>query len=267
MSSRRVILPLPAQRKRSLLSRGKLWIGIVFVFGLQLGLILWFGERTPIRPRPAAAASDLRLVGKGWSEWLEMLDPTIFALPHAEGFSGAGWLIPPTEEIRPFAWSEPPRWLNLSVARLGLSVGQSYGTTTFDPVPPPARPEPSLSLAQSSATDDFPAVSSARLEGDLVNRRLLRTLDLPSWPYTDLVSNSVVQLLVDADGVPISVALLERSGLEAADKLALKEARNAAFEPLPRGEDPSVNNLAWGMIVFQWHTVPTPPAISLPVRP
>ena len=97
-------------------------------------------------------------------------------------------------------------------------------------------------------------------EGDLAARHLLSTFDLPSWPHNDLVSNSVVQLVVDAEGIPFSVTLLERSGHAAADRYALNEARRARFEPLDPTDQSQARDLVWGTLIFQWHTVPAPPS-------
>ena len=195
------------------------------VLGVQVAFILWLGERRPIEPRPTEVAPGLKLFGSGCAEMMEILDPTLFALPHARGFSGPGWLIPPTQEIQPFAWSEPRRWLTLATARLGTSVNQPLATNEFEPMPALARPDPEPLLARLSGSREFPDRSRMYVEGDLAARRLLSNLELPSWPHNDLVSNSVVQLVVDAEGIPFSVTLLSRSGYAAADTYALNEAR------------------------------------------
>ena len=73
-----------------------------------------------------------------------------------------------------------------------------------------------------------------RLEGDLAQRRLLAPLDLRSWTSRDILTNSVVRLLVDAEGLPLSVTLLSGSGAQEADQHALDQAKAARFEPLSR---------------------------------
>jgi TonB family protein len=72
------------------------------------------------------------------------------------------------------------------------------------------------------------------------------------------LTNTVVRLLVDADGWTRSPVLLKRSGYEAADKLALKFAKGARFESLaetgPRSIGKPPAPLTWGEMVFEWHT-------------
>ena len=50
---------------------------------------------------------------------------------------------------------------------------------------------------------------------------------LPAWPASDLLSNTVVQVLVDDLGWVISATLLEGCRLKAADDYALNAAREA----------------------------------------
>jgi TonB family protein len=67
-----------------------------------------------------------------------------------------------------------------------------------------------------------------------------------------------VQMLVDAAGNVVSVALIEASGLELADSNALAIARAARFAPSSR--------LTVGQMIFNWRTVP-PPATNSPASP
>ena len=103
-----------------------------------------------------------------------------------------------------------------------------------------------------------------RLEGALAQRRLITPLDLHSWTNLDILTSSVVQLVVDAEGLPQSVTLLSGSGSRDADQHALDQARLARFEPLSRNPaaaspDPTAH-LNWGRLVFLWHTLPLPPS-------
>lgn len=241
-------------------ARSQLWLGVTFVFLLQFGLIFWLGQRQPVKPRAAAPAPGLQLVGSGSLELLELLDPTLLALPHEKGFSGAGWLIPPAQEIHPFEWSEPPRWLPLAVTRLGTHLEELSASSSLDLLPVLARPELEPPQVHTPDKSLLPEKSSLQLGQDLAGRRLLTKPELPSWPHSELVSNSVVQVLVDAEGVPFSFTLLERSGHEPADRQALREARRARFEPLGR-DHTRASDLAWGTMVFRWQTVPATVAV------
>ena len=66
------------------------------------------------------------------------------------------------------------------------------------------------------------ARSTLRLAGGLANRRLLNPPELRAWPASDLLTNSVVQVLVNADGNVMSLNLLAGSGSPKADQFALE---------------------------------------------
>ncbi|HEY5912100.1 MAG TPA: hypothetical protein VJA21_15965, partial [Verrucomicrobiae bacterium] len=90
---------------------GKRWWAIVLVILVaQLALVVWLGDYEPVRSAPADPAPLLKLSGNNAKEMLALADPTLFALPHREGFSGPAWLSVPSQEIQPFAWTEPPRF-------------------------------------------------------------------------------------------------------------------------------------------------------------
>jgi hypothetical protein len=87
-------------------------------------------------------------------------------------------------------------------------------------------------------------------------------MNLPSWPYADVIAPSCVQVLVNAAGEVVSTTLLPldnrseaASRYDAADQRALDLARTARFAPAPR--------LTIGRLIFNWHTVP-PPATNAP---
>jgi len=100
-------------------------------------------------------------------------------------------------------------------------------------------------------------------------------MNLQSWPYADIISPSVVQVLVDAAGNVVSAVLLpSENSLEAtasrdadADQCAVELARTARFAPLWPGagsveSSPSIR-LAVGRFIFNWQSVP-PPATNPP---
>jgi hypothetical protein len=89
----------------------------------------------------------------------------------------------------------------------------------------------------------------------LASRRLLNPPKLQSWPASDLLTNSVMRVLVGADGTVISAIQLftpPGSGSKEADQQALDLSRAARFEPLHTGAE----NLTFGTLIFQWHTLP-----------
>ena len=102
------------------------------------------------------------------------------------------------------------------------------------------------------------------IEGNLASRALLSIPRLPSWTNTDLLTNTVVQMLVDARGYPLSMLLLGQSGFTNADGYALKLSRAMRFEPLKTGTVSDHHTpappLSLGNVIFEWQTVPPPPA-------
>jgi hypothetical protein len=248
------------------------WLALVaLVLALHVGLIFAFGRRHPPTPRAVTNVPALGLAGSG--EWLALNDPTLFALPHREDFVGPA-LEPQRLEFHQRDWSERPRWLPLPADALGVVFSQFMQTNRFAnarlelkspprwSVPPGIQPAP----AQNS---------TLQIQGGLARRPLFNPPKLPSWPDTDLIAPSMVQVLVDAAGNIVSAVLLPSDNLAgadvihdpAADQYALAFARVAHFAPLP---DVNVNvtanpasHLTFGRLIFNWHTVP-PAATNAP---
>jgi TonB family protein len=243
------------------------WIFVALVFGVQLGLIFWLSDKSAARPRAPGSVPSLRLAGNAAADLLALSDPTLFALPHRQGFSGLAWLRIWQPEPRFFDWSEGPRWLELSVQRLGAAFDRSSETADFNPPASPARPEPELTIAEVDPLPSAPAHSRLRLEGGLVGRRLITPIELQPEPHTDLLTDSVVQIVVNSAGRLTSVpVLLSRSGSKDADDHALRIARTARFDAIISEGPGKVTNpmadLTWGRMIFEWHTVPVPPTNS-----
>ena len=252
------------------------WIYTVAgVVALQAGLLTYLGQREqppPVRP-PFRTA--VHLVSDPWSsEQLDhlpaMSDPTLFALPGDSGFSGAAWLRGAPLGYQPDHWSEPFRWLALDEAALGGDFARFVATNLLAPPlvadqPPP----PLLRYEPHFPNDPLPQHSRLRLEGELTSRPLLTPLELRSWPYSDILSNTIVQTAIDADGRALFPALLGECGYPAADLHALQLAAAARFRPLPRAarDHTGIGPLAWGKMIFEWHALPlaaTNPPVNLP---
>jgi hypothetical protein len=247
-------------------SRSRWFISILLVFAGQIGLLLALRSRTPMVP-PAPAPKLSISVATEPDEILALNDPTLFLLPHREGFSGEAWRKTPRLEFQPADWSERPRPLPWTGQPPGedfaISI-RSNAVTGFQPfaIPEPG-PEPEYSPDEPMATN-----STVRIEGALKERRLLTRFTLRSWPNKDLLTNSVVQVQVDARGDVFSAVLLappsdQRS---AADRLALELAKRARFEPVqpvgPGRMKSSAPELMTGTIIFEWHSLPLPPTNS-----
>jgi hypothetical protein len=86
-----------------------------------------------------------------------------------------------------------------------------------------------------------------------------------------MLTDTVIQVLVDAEGRPVSLTLLGGSGHAPADDLAMSLATNFKFESLPAadplspaGSPTAQNSLSLGQVVFAWETkgptnTPAPP--------
>ena len=240
---------------------------VALIFGVQLGLIFWLGSTAPIHPRATAAALTFHLPGQAFAEQRALNDPTLFTLPHPQGFSGPVWRRMPRPEFRPFEWSAPTNRLPLASDRLGTVFSQLVETSEFNALQLPAPPEAAPTLPDLPPLAILADQSVLQLEDGLAQRRLLAPLQLKSCTNTDILANSVVRVAVDAGGRPVSVTLLSSSGLAAADQYALDQAWAARFEPASPNPAETVlkptARLSWGRIIFRWHTVPMPP-VSAP---
>jgi len=241
------------------LNRNGRWIGwVTVVFLLQIALIFWLSDYSRSQVRKPAAAPAIHLAGAGSAELLALSDPTLFALPHFRSFSGEAWLKPPGSPNHWFEWTEEPRWLTASPAEFPRADNIASQTTrldAFEVVSASAPQPPSLVIA---APPQFREKSALKITGALANRRLPRLPELPSWKFTDLMTNTVVGLVVDGEGIPRSERLLVRSGLKEADDYGLKITRELRFEPLPGAERAGSSvalQMMWGELVFQWHGI------------
>lgn len=240
-------------------SRIRWWSMLALIFITQLALIFWLGARGPVYPGRTAPVPGLRIAGPAWDELLALNDPTLFALPHQQGFAGTAWLTVTNFGAEPFNWSEPPRWLIFPVAELGAVFRHYIATNQFGSPEAPSRLEPEFVSPQISSFRDLPQQSALRVTGGLA---LAIPLVLSSWTNSEMLTNSVVQVLVGGDGRPVSATLLSRSGLEEADREALQQAIRARFQrPAVRAGTPAGGGggLSWGQMIFEWHTVPPSP--------
>ena len=239
-------------------------IYVVLAFGIHIGLIFAFGNRKPIVAKSVVNTPQIRLTS-GHSELQLLDDPTLFALPHPRGFAAATWLQLPRVEFAPFRWAEAPQLLDLPVAKLGsafLQFAQTNGLPQFEvDALTPVQTTPVTSSDPQTSLKRHSTVSSS---GGIAKRRWLNSpAVLRSWPATDLLTNSVVRMVVDSNGQVFSSALVPPgSGLKAADQFALDIARAARFAPLPRTASQMT-----GALIFEWHTVPVPETNAPTAKP
>lgn len=252
-------------------SRRRLWTIVTLIFAAQIGLIFWFGNPPPAAANRAMPTAPLvHVTGNDAGTLISSLeDPTLFALPHRESFSGPAWLTNRPVEFQPARWTERPRLLELDSAQLGSGFTTFVATNQFAKFITAMLPVPDLILPELPPVSSAIQPSSLQVGGDLANRQLLSTFDLPPQPAADLLANTVVQVLVNGRGEVISAVVLPPgSGSKSADDLALQEAKTARFAPLKTsGSQPAKapEELTLGTLIFQWQTVaPTNAAVAVP---
>lgn len=229
---------------------------LAVVTGVQFGLLSWLSARAPLEPRVADPRPELTAPAHLCEEVLALTDPTLFSLGGPKGFSGRAWMQEPPRPTENPDWSEPPRWLAIQTNQLA-STFLDYADRNRAPVQELAvKPLPRLTAPSSGRpAPRLPHSSSMTIEGDLAQRRLMTAMDLPSWPFGDVLTSSVVQVLVDTRGLVISAALLSGSGLADADRQALAQARRARFATAS-GAGATSDEITLGRMVFQWHALP-----------
>jgi len=256
-------------------SRGRWWAMIALVFLAQVGLILALGDRKPILPRAALDTQQLQ-VAPSRSELLALQDPTLFALPNARSFGAAAWLRAARLDFSVFRLAEltQPKF-DLPSETLGATFHHFVETNAFTSLALDASPPRQADSIELPATDN-PVVTQSvlRVTGTLAKRPLRSVIDLPSFPAPDLLTNTVVQVLADADGRVFSAVLLRppdmltpNSGSQAdADRAALAFARTLQFAPLDSSRGARLSSpteLTPGALIFRWHTEPeTNPATA-----
>lgn len=196
-----VTAPEDASVHRESWSRLRWGCYVLLAFAAHVGLIFIFGSRKPVTPRAVVNAPRFQLASRH-NEMLALADPTLFALPHARGFAAAAWEQLPRIEFVPFRWTEPPQVLALPSAHLGSAFIHFAETNV---VPPPVLetlppPQPSFGTTSGRLTS-LRQYSRLMRGGDLAQRDWLTPpAPLPSWPANDLLTNSVVRVVVDAEG-------------------------------------------------------------------
>lgn len=246
------------------------WVySVTLVFALQAAVVMLLVRNVPPRPpRPLFPTRVHLVTDTAALDRLKSLpgylDPALFALPSLDGFSGSAWLKYPRLQHSPMERSETPEWLALGSSNLGgsfmayLSSNQIRPPLLVDEPLPPA-----LRYNLNYPGEPLAPTSRVRLEGELAKRELTGPAtfnDLPSWQSLEIVSNTTVRAVVDANGYTFSATLISRSGLPAADDYAVQLVESARFRQLPDvdGGGASTDRMTWGVFVFLWRTLPVP---------
>jgi len=260
----------PASVEAEIWPRKRWWAAVVLALGLQIGLVLWLADRSPITARSPTDAPVVFPAESPLTRLPTLADPLLFSPANPHSFSGAVWMNTPKLEYQVSDWTSPPGFLALPANQLTNAFStfiKTNSSSTFAAAdsPAPKLPSPQLSRPGAAITPE----SRLRIQGDLERREMIMPVALPGWPHTDVLSNSVVEVLVDLDGNTVSANLVTSCGLKTPDKdpdqYALNVARALRFQSI-HGIGPataSVTSLAWGKLVFEWQTVALP-ATNLP---
>ena len=240
------------------------WVStIALVFLIQIILLVVLSRKPPRPGQPPQFHTAINLTldrvsEKQLGEMTELNDPTLFALPNSRGFSGAAWLNFPPPDHHFNDWTQADDWLELDQSSLGKTLLTFLNSNLPAPLLMADKPLPFSTVRLSRPTSGrLVTASEVRLEGALAQRSLLHPISPPSWTHSDILTNTIVQCLVDADGDTQSVTLVSSCGVSEADQVALRLATNARFHSLRSlGEQPKQRNeTTWGRMVFHWHTL------------
>jgi len=243
-------------------SRLKLWLAIALVFAAQVALTFWLGNPPPVKHFQPPIVPMVYTADDQSRDLIAINDPTLFLLPHRDNFSGDAWLKMEPRKFTPTNWTEPARPLELPKEQLGaafVAFMQSNRPPRFQ-----SRIEVGLETAAATSLPLSPIDVPSRMfvEGDLAKLRLLTSLQLPPQTNSDLLTNTVIRVVVDAQGYPFSSVIWERSGKDEADAMALTNfARAVRFSP-PEAEAlraVPTNKMVSGQLVFEWQTLPPAP--------
>jgi hypothetical protein len=214
-------------------------------------------------PRPMVILPDGFRTARAWpvpattnqtAELDGLNDPLVFAGAHEHGFSAAAWMMRPRQEFALTNAPTPPRYLEYS--RTPLTLQNEAGAER--------RGEAELPLLQFALPAERPK-STLMIEGDLKKRGLAKVIEVPIQHASDVLSNTVVQVAVRADGFPFSARIVSGSGSRGADMTALDLATKARFSPLPKIRPGDGAEMQWGELVFQWFTADLS-ATNLPAK-
>lgn len=245
------------------------WVAVVGLVVLaQVGFIFWLGETQSIKVRLPATGAAMYFPADQTAPIPGVSDPTLFVLPHRQGFSGSAWLNVHSVENHFTEWTEPEP-SPAPMPELGGTLDQFVDNNLSRPFEAAAKPDPQLNTMEyPPPANALAAYSACAIEGALAGRRLLAPLKLNSPPAGQILTNSEVLVAVNPEGTVFSAVLLTRcgprddAGAAEADRAAVELARSARFEPLrwdrPMPPVSSPASFTWGKIIFRWHTSPQP---------
>ncbi len=236
---------------------------VTCILAVQTAFFFWFTVPPRLAPQAYAPGLSMRMPDGQAAELPGLVSPLVLVRPDAHGFSGRAWLQIPPVTYDPQQSNPPPFRLPLQTGDLGGIVAATLSEGRSGLFEAAARPGPRFDeVNYTPAPDPGTLQSTLTVEGELAGRPLLVKPVLKLQPADAILSNTVVYVMVDADGrvfAPPGLAAKESSGTAtAADADALAAAADLLFQPLARISGQP--RLTPGRLVFHWQTVPKPPA-------
>ena len=233
------------------------WIAVVFM--LQGGGLWWLSRQSdaPARPAPPSPIFLANTNSAGLLEALALEDPTAFARPSAQGFSGLS-LRPGMLPHEPHRWQPPEIEIPYPTNLLTVPIDSILKTNISDNANAFVKPLPEI-MELNVLPLEGPNASWLEVAGDLAVRKLIVSPKLKTWNHTSLLQPTRVQVMVNLDGRVFSVVRLGGSGHAPADAMALAMARsaiqfskttNAPAAPL------DASHFTTSDLIFHWHTNP-----------
>ena len=241
------------------------WTGVILViFGVQAGLMLWLGRRGALSISASKPALEVRVPDEPSAGISDAGSPTLLVTPNQDGFSSV-WLRASDISNQPAEWNgQPDGTLQQPINPPGDEIQARVDSELAKSVSVLERPKPTLETV--GIPPDAISESTFSIEGDLAQRPLLDRPKLISPVGDAALSNSIVEIDVNADGVVVDPPVIPPGGssgstetdpyARAADAYARSVAMSLQFKPLPHAGLPA--DRTWGRVVFQWRTLPAP---------
>jgi hypothetical protein len=243
---------------------------VTTILALQTGFFFWFTRPPGLTARTRPATLSIRLPDGQPADLLGYINPSVLVRVNSRGFSGQAWLQIPPVAYNPVESNPPPFLLQLQADHLGDAVTQALTNSLSQPFEVAARPAPRFDNYSPSPLV-VPTESTLSIEGELAGRPLLARPVLKLQPADTILTNTVVDVVVDGEGRVFAPPVLDPASSPrpaesaGADADALTATANLLFQPLPRV--PGRSRLAApiltpGRVVFHWQTIPTPTATN-----
>ncbi len=238
-------------------SRWRWGMVVMLIAGLQVGGLFVFARRghqwTEPSPRPRGVHfGGNEMEGSRFGELIALNDPTVFVDPRGRGFSDFLWLAQPSIGYQITNRTEPYLWLAAEQRFLGDDFATHVaGNMQFTGTLSSKLPPPFATFEEKQA--GFPARAMVLVEGGLSGWQLAGGPP-PTNASSALLTNTVIRLLVDPKGTPISASMMLSSGSTTADQSAIEFARRVRL--IRPGQDDVRKNatepLVFGQLVLQW---------------